>query len=425
MLVLALTIVLLGTASLPAQEPPGASAPAETDESFDPLAATRGYLDKVPADKREKSDAYFEGGYWIQLWQFLLSAGIALLLLATGLSRRMRDLACRIAPWKPLQTWLYWIQYLVAVTVLSFPMSVYVGFMREHKYGLSTHTFASWLGDEAKGLMIGVLLGGLLMVVLYGVLRRTPRTWWLWGSITSIIFLVFTIMIAPVYIAPLFNKYTKLEDARVKEPILRLARANGIPAEDVYVMDASRQTTRVSANVSGLLGTMRITLNDNLLNRCSLAEIESVMAHEMGHYVLNHIAESIIFFGILIVVVFAVTKVAFDRVVARRGASWGISGIGDPAALPLLMLLISICFFVLTPVTNHNILVNEAEADLFGLNAARQPEGFAEVALKLGDYRKLDPGPIEEFVFFDHPSGRARIFMAMQWKANQAVQEQR
>jgi len=370
----------------------------------------------TPAQKA-RSDAYFEGGYWLQLWDFLIGAGIAYLLLAAGLSRKMRDLARRLLPWKPLQTWLYWAFYLVLTSLIAFPMTVYEGFFREHQYGLATQTFGPWFGDQAKGFAVALIFGGFAVTILYGVLRRTPRTWWLWGSVTAMLILTTGQLIAPVFIAPLFNKYTKVQDPAIREPILSLARANGIDAKDVFEFDASRQTTRVSANVSGFMGTMRVSLNDNLLKRATLPEIEDVMGHEMGHYVLNHVYKGIVGIGVLIVIGFAFVRWAFDRTVARRGAVWGIEGIGDVAGLPLLAFLISAYFFVITPITNTMTRTMEIEADMFGLNAARQPDGHAETALKLGEYRKMSPTPLEEFIFFDHPSGRNRIQMAMRWKA--------
>ncbi len=416
---LAVMVPALVGAEGPKQAKAGQAATA-TDSgpaSFDPVAAAEAYLAKLSSEQRARSDAYFEGGYWLQLWGLLYGAAVAILLLATRLSARMRDLAVRITRVSVLQTALYWVQYLVAATVLSFPLTVYQGFIREHKYGLATQTFGPWLGDQAKGLAIGAVLGALALMAIYAVIRRAPRTWWLWGAGVSLVFVGFTIAIAPVFIEPVFNKYTPLTDEKVKGPILRLARANGIPATDVFVFDASRQTTRVSANVAGFLGTQRIALNDNLLKRCSLPEIETVMAHEMGHYVLNHIFELLLQIGLLIVAGFAFVRWAFDRVAGRWGPRWGIGGIADVAGLPLLVLLLSVFFFVLTPVTNTMIRTQEVEADIFGLNAARQPDGEAEVALKLGEYRKLKPGPVEEFIFFDHPSGYSRILMAMRWKA--------
>jgi STE24 endopeptidase len=196
-----------------------------------------------------------------------------------------------------------------------------------------------------------------------------------------------------------------------------MARGNGIPAHDVWTMDASKQTTRMSANVSGFGSTMRITLNDNLLRRGSLEEIEAVMGHEMGHYVLNHIAKDITFFTLVTLAGFGFLKWSLDWSLKRWGAKWGIRGVSDPAVLPLVVLLGSIFFFVLTPILNTHTRTTEAEADIFGLNASRQPDGFAQAAIHLGEYRKMKPGPIEEWVFFDHPSGYNRIHRAMQWKA--------
>ena len=385
--------------------------------TLDPEAATRAYLSSMPPERKAKSDAYFEGGYWLHLWTFLYGIGVAGLFLMFGWSARMRDLAERISRRRPLQVFLYWTQYTVASAVLLFPLIVYRSFLREHQYGLATQAFGPWFGDRLKQLVVDLVLGGITVVVLYGVLRRAPRTWWIWGSLMATLFLALSFLIAPVYVFPLFNRYTPLEDERVRGPILSLARANGIPARDVFVVDASRQTTRISANVSGLFGTERITLNDNLLRRCSLPEIEAVLGHEMGHYVLHHLYKGIVFLGILILLGFVFLRHGFDALWRRHGQSWGIRGVTDVAGMPLFAILIATALFILTPVTNSITRVQEAEADIFGLNASRQPDGFAQVALKLGEYRKLDPGPLEEFLFFDHPSGRARIFMAMRWKA--------
>jgi STE24 endopeptidase len=384
---------------------------------FDPVAATNAYLATLPPADRARSDAYFEGGYWIGLWSFLIGAAILVLLLRTGWSRMMRDRAERTIRVRSLQTFLYWTQFSVALYLLTYPWSLYVGYIREHQYGLATQDFAGWMGDETKALALSIVLGGVAIVTLYGVARRLPRTWHIWGAFAAIVFLIIGILIAPVFITPVFNKVTPLTDARVREPVLSLARANGIPADNVYVVDASRQSKRISANVSGLLGTTRISLNDNLLNRTSLPEIEAVMGHEMGHYVLHHAYKIITFYIILIAIAFAFMRWAFSKAHARWGAAWGIRDIGDPAGLPLVALILSIFFFVASPVLVSFIRTIEAEADIFGLNAARQPDGFAQASVKLSEYRKLDPGPLEEWLFYDHPSGRQRIFASMRWKA--------
>ena len=410
-------LALAGAAT--AQAPPASPAsPAPGGAArFDARAATDAYMATLSPEKRARSDAYFEGGYWLTLWDLLYGLGVAWVLLGTRLSARMRDLAERLTRFRPLQTFLYALQYILATALLSLPLGIYEGYFREHQYGMSNQTFAAWAGEWLKGIGIGLVLGGLALTALYGVLRKAPRTWWLWGALVSILFLVVGIALGPVFIEPMFNKYTELRDPALRDPILSLARANGIPAEHVYVVDASKQTKRVSANVAGLFGTTRIALNDNLLNRTSPAGVKAVMGHEMGHYVLHHVSKSILFFGVVLVAGFAFMRWAFDRAAARWGAGWGLRGVADPAGLPLLLALFSLYAFVLTPLVNTHIRTGESEADIFGLNAAREPDGMAEVALQLSEYRKLDPGPVEEWIFFDHPSGRNRISMAMRWKA--------
>ena len=393
--------------------PPGAQA----GPGFNAEAATNAYLaTQTPAEKA-RSDAYFEGGYWLTLWDFLYGAAISILLLVTGFSRRMREAAERIGRRKPLVTWVYWAEYSVALFVAGFPLALYEDFLRERQYGLMNQTFAAWFVDQSKELALYVVLAGLAVMALFAVVRRLPRTWHIWGAVAVVAFEMVAILIYPVFIAPMFNKYTPLTDARIREPILRLARQNGIRTNDVYQVDASRQSKRVSANVSGLFGTERITLNDNLLNRCSPQAILSVMGHEMGHYVLNHAYKMMAFLTIVAVAFFALLRWGLWWSLGRWGGQWGIRDVGDPAVLPLAALILSILFFLGTPVLNTLVRTQEYEADIFGLNTARQPDGEAEADMLVGEYRKLDPTPLEEFLFFDHPSGRTRIYAAMRWKA--------
>jgi STE24 endopeptidase len=390
---------------------------AQASSNFDASAATNAYLATFPKPQRQRSDAYFEGGYWLTLWDFLYGVCLFLLLLGTGLSAGMRDLAEHITRFRLLQTLLYWVQFILFNAIAGFPLTVYEGFFREHRYGLSNQNFASWMGDEMKGMLLGLVLGGLAVAALTGIVRRLPGTWHIWGAVVSIVFVMAGSLIAPVFIAPLFNDYTVLKDQKIKDSILRLARANGIPVSEVYEFNASKQSKRVSANVSGFLGTTRISLNDNLLNRCSPEAIEAVMGHEMGHFAMNHIYKGILFSTIVFALTFTLLRRALDWSLLRWGARWKLRGVTDVAVLPLAGLLISAISMVLLPIENTFTRTQEFEADMYGLNAAGQPDGEAEADLLLGEYRKLDPGPIEEWIFFDHPSGRTRIFAAMRWKA--------
>ncbi|PYI81819.1 MAG: peptidase [Verrucomicrobia bacterium] len=393
------------------------SSARQRSAPMDPAAATQAWLNSVPQEKREKSDAYFEGGYWLLLWNFLLAVGVSILLLASRISARLRDFSERLTRYKMPQVACYSVLYLLLVFVLSFPLNVYEHFFREHQYGLATQSFPAWFREQLIGLGIALIGGTIVLLVLYAVFRRAPKTWWIWGTGVAVVFSFVLVFIAPVFIEPLFNTYRPLTKREISEPILAMARANEIPVKQVFEVDASRQTTRVSANVSGILGTTRIALNDNLLKQCTISEIRAVMAHEMGHYVLNHGAKLLSYLGIFILIGFALTRVLFDAAVRRWGDKWGVRGIADPAGLPLLALIFSTLLFLATPLLNTVVRVTEREADAFGINTSREPDGMANVALKLGAYRKLNPTPLEEFIFYDHPSGRARIRMAMDWKA--------
>jgi STE24 endopeptidase len=396
---------------------PATSTKIEAAKSFDPVEATKAWLNTVPADKRVKSDAYFEGGYWLILWNFLVGAAIAILLLVSKWSARLRDFAERATNSKSIQVAIYAVGYVLIVAVLSFPLAFYQLFLREHQYGFATQTFGPWFVEQLIGLVVALIASSIALVVFYSVFRRAPKSWWLWGTLVAVVLSFLGNFIAPIYVEPLFNTYQPLTDTKIRDSILAMAQANQIPVKQVFEVDASRQTTRVSANVAGMLGTTRIALNDNLLKQCTLPEIRAVMAHEMGHYVLNHGAKLTIYFGIMALFGFGIASVAFDWALRRWGQRWDVRGIADPAGFPLLMLIFIMFAFLMTPVLNSITRITEREADQFGINTSREPDGAAKVALRLGAYRKLDPTPLEEFIFFDHPSGRARIQMAMDWKA--------
>lgn len=393
--------------------PEGAKASAH----FDAKVATDAWLATVSKDAKARSDAYFEGGYWLILWDFAVAVGIMALLLETRLSARIRDWTETVVQAAFLRDWLYWICFLLVSSVLAFPWTIYEDFFREHQYGLSNLSFGGWFSEQMTGLGIAAIFGGLGFRVLMALIRRKPKTWPIWGALASIIFAAMGALLTPVLFVPLFNTSKPLEQQAIKESILSLARANQIPATDVYEVNSSKQSKRVSANVSGLLGSERITLNDNLLARCSPQAVLSTMGHEMGHYVLHHIYKGLMFSVLGAALMFWLLRYGIERILVLWGGRWNLRGVGDAAALPAIVLILVTLSFLSTPFANSFTRGQEFEADLYGLNAARQPDGEAEVDLLLGEYRKLDPGPLEEMIFFDHPSGRTRIDAAMRWKA--------
>jgi STE24 endopeptidase len=397
--------------------PPGLQIPAaaQPGPGFDVDKATEAYLNLLSPEQRALSDAYFEGGYWLQLWNLLWTIGACTVLLATGASRRMSAWSQRVNRHRWVSTPIYIASFLVAMFVLDLPRSIYVDFVREGQYGLTEQAFSGWLRDQMVGLAVNLVLLSIALTVIYAAIRRTGAHWWQWATGLVFIFLMFGLLIAPVYILPLFNDYTPLPDGPVREAVLSLARANQVPTDHVEWFDASKQTTRISANVAGFLNTTRIALNDNLMNRTSLPEIKAVLGHEMGHYVLNHAWKIPILLTLVIGLALALLHRAMDLALARWGGRLGLTGRADPAGLPLAIALLSAIFFLLTPIQNSITRSFEGEADAFGLNAAREPQGWAMAAMRLSTYRKIRPSAVEEFVFYDHPSGYERVHGGMVW----------
>ncbi|HEV2680559.1 MAG TPA: M48 family metallopeptidase [Rhodanobacter sp.] len=420
--IIMVVVLMLGSAAH-ARQVTGAMLPAAASSARSPSAphfdadmATNAYLAQLSPEATAKSDAYFEGGYWLLLWDLLLALGIAWLLLGIRLSVRVRDRLECMTRFRWLQTTIYAVQYLVLTTMFTLPLTFYEGYVREHQYSLSHQNVGQWLSDQATSLLVTLIFGTVFLVMIYAVIRKAKRAWWIWAAGIGVVFVIFSTTIQPVYVDPLFNTYKSLPDAPLRADILSMARANGIPVTNVYEYDASRRSSVISANVSGLFGTTRINLSDNLINRSAPAQIKSVLGHEMGHYVLNHYYKFILALGVIIVTVFALVSWSFGWTLRLWGARWGIRDAGDIAGMPLLVALLTLFFFIATPARNTATRTIETEADIFGLNAAREPDGAAQVYVELSKYRKMRPSPVEEFIFFDHPSGWNRIHRAMAWK---------
>ena len=385
--------------------------------TFDPQKATQAYLARVSGPARARSDAYFEGGYVLLLVDALYAIAVAAFLLWSKLSARMRDFAQAQTRSRFFQVPIYVAQYIAVTAVLGLPLTIYEGFFRERSYGLMNQTFGAWFLDQGKSFLLTLVAAVLVLTFIYSAIRRARRTWWLWGAAITVLFSAVITIIFPVFVAPLFNTYSPLPTSPLRSEILSLARANGIPADNVYLVDASRQSDRISANVSGFLGTTRVSLNDNLLHKGTPDEVLAVLGHEMGHYVLDHAFHFLLLQMLIYLAAFAFVNWGFGALADLFGGNWNVRTIDDPAGLPVLAALAAIFMLLLTPVNNTITRTAEIQADMFGINAVRKPDAFATVVLKLSTYRKLDPSPWEEAIFYDHPSGHTRIWEMMRWKA--------
>lgn len=384
--------------------------------TLDPVAATEVWMQTLSAEEIAKSNAYFVGKYWLILWNFLMGIGVAWLLLGRKRSARVCDwLAEKFPKW--LVSPAYAFLYILIPSIITFPMAAYTGFFREGKYDLMNQTFGGWFGEQMIGFALTLGIGTLALWGLFALIRKLGDAWRWWGTGVTVLFLSFMLLISPVFIAPLFNDYTPMEEGPLRTQILAMAEANNVPADNVYVFNISKQTDRVTANVSGFLGTTRISLSDTLLERMSPEGTKAVMGHELGHYVLGHIYEMLVYLAFIIFFGFTFTHFAYEWLRRKWGDKWGIGKIGDNAGMPLFFACFGVYMFLATPLLNTIIRNNETEADMFGFNAAQEPDGAAEAYMMLAEYRKMQPGKWEEIIFYDHPAGYTRVLNAMKWKA--------
>lgn len=387
---------------------------------FDPQKATDSLIRTIPQAVRVKGNQYGEGEYWLILWNFLYAGFIAWLFIFGGLSSYIKKLAGKTA--KPNRSnFIYISLYLLLSFGISLPIDFYQNFFREQQYGFSNQRLAEWFSQDLISFFVEWLILTPFLVLIYRLFRKVKENWWIWGASITVVFTAVVMIIYPVLIAPLFNTYAPLANGELRDEILSMARANQVKIDQVYVYNESKQTKALNANVIGLTGTARISINDNMLQECSRAEIKSILGHEMGHYVLDHLFILLLEFGILIVIAFWFVKVLLKKILARYGKRIGVWSVQQVTSLPVLVFLFTLYFFLITPLSNSMIRTVEIQADNYGLNAARLPDAFSSVCLKTADNHKVSPGYWEEIFFYDHPSRRRRILAAMEWKAENLV----
>ncbi|HST59473.1 MAG TPA: M48 family metallopeptidase [Longimicrobium sp.] len=399
---------LAGTAQAPSAAAPSASAPSASAQSASAESASPAVAQPAPETQApaaaparpsatsadtgavpvpqptEKALRYFRGNtaLWFVgiLWGLLLPA----LALFTGLSARVRDFAERIGG----RRWFFTVAiYGIIITLLAWlaglPLAWYSEFVREHAYGLSNQSLGKWLGDSLKGLALSMVGIALVLWMPYGLLRRSPRRWWLWTGLGAIPLIVLLIFVSPIWIDPLFNRFGPMQDERLEARILSLAQRAGIEGGRVYEVEKSADTETVNAYVTGFGGTKRIVLWDTILRKLDDRQLLFVMGHEMGHYVLRHVLMNLVLSAALILLaLYAVHRLA-GWFIARWKHRFGFDRLDDVASLPLLGLIVSLVSLVVTPVPLAFSRWAEHEADRFGLELTRDNRAAAEAFARL------------------------------------------
>jgi STE24 endopeptidase len=301
--------------------------------------------------------------------------------------------------------------------LISMPLSYYSGFQLPHRYEMSTQTLKGWVVDQVKSLLVGAVLGLILLEIIYAVLRAFPGTWWLWAAGILLLFSILLANLAPILLMPLFYKFVPLGDehADLAERLLRLAeRANTI-VQGVFKFDMSRRTKAANAGLTGLGNTRRIILGDTLIDEFTPDEIETVLAHELGHHVHKDIPLGMAFETILTLVGLYLASL----ILAWGTAIFGFWGPGDVAAMPLLVIVMGVYGLVTMPLGNVFSRWRERRADEYALQITGKGEAYASALTRLANQNlaEADPEPWVEFLLYSHPALGKRIAMAETYKA--------
>jgi STE24 endopeptidase len=387
--VLLSTFALLGASALAGQPAEATPPPASPQTS-----AGSGPSQPVAVPQpSEKTMRYYRSGNVLWFVDTIWGVAALALLLFTGFSARLRDVARKIGRNWFFTVALYGILFTLVTFILDLPLGYYEGFVREHAYGLSSQTAAKWWSDQLISLAIGCVFLALTLWLPYLLLRKSPRRWWLYTGLASVPLLAVLLFITPIWIEPLFNKFGPMKDKALESRILDLASRAGIEGSRVYEVEKSVDTKTVNAYVTGFLNTKRIVLWDTILAKLNEREVLLVMGHEMGHYVLGHVPQLIALASAVILLGLWVVHRTAGGMIARYRDRFGFSELSDVASVPLMALLFSLVSLAITPAILAFGRHTEHEADRFGLEITHDNHDCATAFVKLQAENLSNPRP--------------------------------
>lgn len=377
---------------------PGANA---QDATLDPAAtaappATTAAVEEGPVavpEPSEKAMDYYRSGIRVWLGGLLIDFALPLLILFTGLSAWLQRQAARAGGGWVVTLALYWVAFVVLSALLTLPWEYYTGFVRQHAFGLSNQTLTKFFQDWGIGLALNALIVPLFLWIPFLLLRKAPRYWWLVTGILVFPLVLLQMLVYPIWIDPLFNDFGPMKDKALEAKILAIADRANIEGSDVFEVAKSEDTKAVNAYVTGFFSSKRIVLWDTLLAKLNEREALFVMAHEMGHYVLGHVLQMIALVTVLMIAaLYAVHRIS-GWFIARFRARLGFDSLAEPAAIPLILFLVGVVSFVVSPALLAFSRHNEHEADRFALEITRDNFAGATAFVKLQQENLGNPRP--------------------------------
>jgi STE24 endopeptidase len=380
--------------------------------AFDPNAATARYIDSLGPAALQKAHDYTVGKEWMLLWGLLVAAVVTWLIVRSGVLDKLdAKFAERRAS---LRAFTISLVYFIVTAILTLPWDLYSDYFREKTYGRTSQPLGDYLFQLSLITLITALLGALFMTGVYWLMRRTGKRWWIWsGALTALAF-SFIILLAPVLIEPLFNKYEPIPPGQVRDAVVSMAQRAGIPENKVYMFNGSRQSNNFTANAGGVGNTARVAISDVAFKNATLDEVRAVTGHEIGHYVLKHTWWGILFYSLAAIILFWIADKAFPRFAKAFGSS---AQLPEARGIPVLLFMVGLFQFLTLPIFHTFSRTLESQADLYSLQTENRPDALSTSLVKTAEYRYPRPNRIEEIVFYDHPSVEARVRRAMEWKA--------
>jgi STE24 endopeptidase len=377
-----------------------------------PAAATARYIDSLGPAALQKAHDYTVGKEWMLLWNLLVAAVVTWLIVRSGvLDRLERKIPERR---RNLRAFVVSFVYFVVAAVLTLPWALYADYFREKGYGRTSQPLGDWLSQTALATILSSLITALFLIGVYWLMRRAAKRWWIWSAGLTAGGLAFIMLLAPIAIEPLFNKYEPVPPGAVRDAVVEMAGRAGIPPDRIYMYNGSRQSNNFTANAGGVGSTARVAISDVAFKNASLDEVRAVTGHEIGHYVLKHSWWGILVFSVLAAVLFWLADRLYPRFARAFGSN---SALSDPRGIPVLVFMVSALGLLALPIVNSFSRTLETQADIYSLRTENRPDALSSALVKTAEYRYPRPNRLEEIVFYDHPSVEARVRRAMEWKA--------
>ena len=390
--------------------------------AIDVSAATEAYLNQIPSGREAAAIAYTRGSHWILLWSKLVSCGAAVLLARISAERilpsRLRGKAT------PNRTaFATSLTILLLYLLLEQPWFAYADWARDRTYGFTGQPLGAWILEYLAQAIASACVGATLLTAFYAGARGAGRYWWIWGSALAGVGLVLALVVQPIVLAPVLNRYEPAPAGKIRAAVETVLSRGGVQGDRVFVYDGSRQNNRYTASVTGIGTTATVALSDTMFaHGADAAQVTAVVAHELGHQRHGH---RLILAAVLTAIV-GIGLLLADRLFGPAAELFEATAsptISDPRGLPILLAIFALYSLLTTPLVNTAQRLLEADADRYGLALARAPDGMARAVIAASDYRASSPSPLQEMLFYDHPSNARRIREAMQWKADQQLSQ--